>query len=156
MAVSNGDKLVNRGQRQCVVLVRALIRDPKVLILDEAIALLDSASEHRIQMGVGNVSQEQNLDLCCTPTPHDPKRRRHHSYGHRRRCRANTSCQIGELAKYHSIEEDGMPSRTSTAVESSAASINIEKHGVDPADLAQEAEEKQTTSYSGRTPGWRR
>ncbi|KAK1969016.1 multi-drug resistance protein, partial [Colletotrichum sublineola] len=41
------------GQRQCVVLVRALIRDPKVLILDEAIALLDSASEHRIQMGDG-------------------------------------------------------------------------------------------------------
>ncbi|KAK2016601.1 hypothetical protein LZ32DRAFT_688944 [Colletotrichum eremochloae] len=136
MAVSNGDKLVNRGQRQCVVLVRALIRDPKVLILDEAIALLDSASEHRIQTGVGNVSQEQNLDLYVVELiPH---------------------AKLVNLQNIHSIEEDGMPSRTSTAVESSAASINIEKHGVDPADLAQEAEEKQTTSYSGRTPGWRR
>ncbi|GJC82291.1 ABC transporter 1 [Colletotrichum liriopes] len=35
---------------------------------------------------------------------------------------------------------DEAPSRTSTAVESSAASINNEKHGVDPADLAKAIE----------------
>ncbi|KIW10762.1 hypothetical protein PV08_10061 [Exophiala spinifera] len=37
------------GQRQRIALSRALVRDPKVLILDEATASLDSLSEERIQ-----------------------------------------------------------------------------------------------------------
>ncbi|GKT57414.1 ABC multidrug transporter [Colletotrichum tofieldiae] len=44
------------------------------------------------------------------------------------------------LQNIHTVDEDEAPSRTSTAVESSAASINNEKHGVDPADLAKAIE----------------
>ncbi|TKW57652.1 Leptomycin B resistance protein pmd1 [Colletotrichum tanaceti] len=40
------------------------------------------------------------------------------------------------LTKHVTVEEDEAPSRTSTAIESSTASTNIDKHGVDPTDLA--------------------
>ncbi|KAK1986044.1 P-loop containing nucleoside triphosphate hydrolase protein [Colletotrichum cereale] len=47
---------------------------------------------------------------------------------------------LANLQNIHAVEEDEAPSYTSTAVESSATSINIEKHGVDSTDLAQAIE----------------
>ncbi|KAF4988436.1 hypothetical protein FGRMN_9760 [Fusarium graminum] len=51
--------LVSGGQRQEIALARALIRDPEILVLDEATAALDSASEKRIQLAVEQAAAEK-------------------------------------------------------------------------------------------------
>lgn len=47
--VGPGGSMLSGGQKQRAVFARAVIRDPSILILDEATAALDSASEARIQ-----------------------------------------------------------------------------------------------------------
>lgn len=59
--VGSSGRLISGGQKQRVAFARALVKDPAVLILDEATASLDSRSEQRIQRAINKFAQGRTM-----------------------------------------------------------------------------------------------
>lgn len=54
----HGDK-ISCGQKQRITITRALIRNPSILILDEATSSLDNLSEYHVQKAIDSVIKER-------------------------------------------------------------------------------------------------
>ena len=56
--VNNNSQNISQGQKQIVNFVRVLLREPRLLILDEATANLDTVTEQYLQQALDNLNQK--------------------------------------------------------------------------------------------------
>lgn len=55
--LESGGKNLSQGQRQLIAIARAILKDPDILILDEATSSVDTMTEGHIQKGLNNLMQ---------------------------------------------------------------------------------------------------
>lgn len=55
MVINEESNNVSQGQKQLLTIARAILADPKILILDEATSSVDTRTEERIQMAMDNL-----------------------------------------------------------------------------------------------------
>lgn len=55
--IESGGKNLSQGQRQLIAIARAILKDPDILILDEATSSVDTMTEVHIQKGLNNLMQ---------------------------------------------------------------------------------------------------
>ena len=53
--VGEGGALLSTGQRQLVSFARAILKQPEILVMDEATSSIDTETERRIQDGIAHV-----------------------------------------------------------------------------------------------------
>ena len=53
--VGEGGDMLSTGEKQLLSFARALLADPRILVLDEATSSIDLVTEHKIQTAIGNV-----------------------------------------------------------------------------------------------------
>ena len=61
--VGEGGAVLSRGEKQRITLTRAILKEPKILILDEATASVDPASERAILKAIEPIMQEKTTLL---------------------------------------------------------------------------------------------
>lgn len=61
MPVGERGELLSSGQRQSVLIARAVLKDPPILILDEPTASMDSTSEERVRRNLDDFSGDRTL-----------------------------------------------------------------------------------------------
>ena len=71
-----GQKL-SGGQRQRLSIARAILRDPAILVLDEATSAVDNETEAAIQRSLARVARGSHGDRHRPPALHGPRRRPH-------------------------------------------------------------------------------
>lgn len=57
--VGEGGDLLSTGEKQLISFARAILADPKILILDEATASVDTLTEQKIQSAIGQVTRDR-------------------------------------------------------------------------------------------------
>ena len=64
------------GQRQLVCFTRAMLADPKIMILDEATSAIDTLTEVRIQKALAILLRHRTSFVVAHRSEHDPPRQR--------------------------------------------------------------------------------
>jgi ABC-2 type transport system ATP-binding protein len=61
----------SKGMRQKLALVRALLHDPRVLLLDEPTSAMDPASAHMVRQGIAEMRADERAIVVCTHNLHE-------------------------------------------------------------------------------------